>query len=174
MRTFNFFSLLSLCLLAIACQPTTPKIDWQTIKTDIQALEDQYAEAIKAGDNDAIANLYTEDAMQMPNNQPMVKGRAAILAALNAEGGEAEDNGETPPTFEAIEVMGDGDMVIEVGISKSMRADGTANMGKYIAIWKKQADGSYRIYRDIFNQDEDYEYPSGHEELGGHEGHAHD
>lgn len=164
MKTIKFFSLLSLCLLAIACQPTTPKVDWQTLKNDIQALEDQYAEAIKAGDNEAIANLYTEDAMQMPNNQAMVKGRAAILAALNAESDGAEDNGESPPTFEVLELMGDADMVIEIGTSKSMRADGTTNMGKYIAIWKKQADGSYQIYRDIFNQDEDYDYPEGHEE----------
>lgn len=46
-----------------------------------------------------------------------------------------------------------------------MRADGTANMGKYMAVWKKQADGSYLIHRDIFNQDEKYEYPEGHGEL---------
>ncbi|MEL7530236.1 MAG: hypothetical protein AAFN10_02955 [Bacteroidota bacterium] len=56
-------------------------------------------------------------------------------------------------------------MVIEIGTSKSMRADGTANMGKYMAVWKKQADGSYLIHRDIFNQDEKYEYPEGHGEL---------
>ncbi|MEL7530235.1 MAG: hypothetical protein AAFN10_02950 [Bacteroidota bacterium] len=106
MKTSYYFMLLSLAMVLIACQPPAPKqMDWQTLKATIQGLEDNYAEAIKANDNEAIANLYTEDAMQMPNNQPMVKGRAGILAALNANSEDAVDNGETPPTFEVIELM---------------------------------------------------------------------
>ena len=72
---------------------------------------------MKANDNEAIANLYTDDAIQMPNAQPMIKGRAAILANLNGAGENAEGNGGGPPTFETIELMGDEDMLIEIAFS---------------------------------------------------------
>ena len=44
----------------------------------IRAVADMYVKATLAGDAKAIAALYTEDATEMPPNQPAIKGRAAI------------------------------------------------------------------------------------------------
>jgi hypothetical protein len=44
----------------------------------IRAVADAYVKATLAADAKAIADLYTDDAIEMPPNQPLVKGRAAI------------------------------------------------------------------------------------------------
>ena len=44
----------------------------------IRQVADAYVKATTSGDAKAVAALYTEDAVEMPPNLPMVKGRAAI------------------------------------------------------------------------------------------------
>jgi uncharacterized protein (TIGR02246 family) len=55
-----------------------PEVRATNIEAAIRAVADLYTKATMAGDAKAIAMLYTEDAVEMPPNQPIVKGRAAI------------------------------------------------------------------------------------------------
>ena len=50
----------------------------------IRAVADGYVKVTLAGDAKGIAALYTEDATEMPPNQPALKGRAAIQQVLRA------------------------------------------------------------------------------------------
>ena len=56
-------------------------------------MADQYVKATLAGDAKAVAALYTDDAVEMPPNEPAVKGRAAIqqLYEMNFKAAKISD-----------------------------------------------------------------------------------
>jgi ketosteroid isomerase-like protein len=95
--------------------------------------------------------LYTEDAIQLPPNQAAVQGKAAIQAWEEA----------FPPfsNFQAqsLEIGGQGDVAYDRGTySMTMTPPGAASIedhGKYLTILRKQADGSWKISRLIYNSD---------------------
>ncbi|HXH61508.1 MAG TPA: SgcJ/EcaC family oxidoreductase [Fimbriimonadaceae bacterium] len=120
-------------------------------KAKIQATTDKFDAAFNAGDFEAAASCYTADAMVMPPNGPAVVGHDAIV-----------NFGKSMPKvkdFSATvdEVHGMGDEAVVVGTYKAtfIMPDGKSmdDHGKYIEIRKKQADGSWLMYRDIFNSD---------------------
>ena len=87
----------------------------------------------------------------MPPNAPATHGRSAIEAALD----------EFPPIsnfrITNTEVEGIGDLAYVVG-TYSMTltpegADPVQDTGKFIEIRRRQADGSWALYRDIYNSD---------------------
>ena len=75
------FVLVVLVCVALAYQ--TPKAQSPAAGAEIAKVSDAYVKASLAADAKAIAALYTEDAVEMPPNQPMVKGRAAIEQVLH-------------------------------------------------------------------------------------------
>ena len=99
---------------------------------------------------DAVAALYTDDAVASPPHAPGLKGRAAIKAWLE----------QLPPmtAFKANNVIVDGrdDLAYVVGTYTMTivppGAPGPINdSGKYVEIRRKQSDGSWLITVDIFN-----------------------
>lgn len=145
---------LALGLASTACQPPAREAG-PLSDEDVAALNqaaDAYQAAVTAGDFDAWAAFYTEDAVIMPPGQPAIRGRDAIKAW-----------GEAFPTIvewtpDRVEVDGRGDlayvratfsMTVEVG-----EAEPVSEKGKYLEIWRKQPDGSWLIAVDIFNSDE--------------------
>lgn len=86
----------------------------------------------------------------MPPNATPARGRAAIAEFLAAF--------PTIPLFRAemLRVEGEGDLAYVHGtyhLEMRMPDGMVPDDGKYIEIWKRQADGSWRIAYDIFNSD---------------------
>lgn len=50
----------------------------KSVPPPIKSITDAYTKAVLAGDAPAVAMLYAEDAVEMPPNRPLIKGRAAI------------------------------------------------------------------------------------------------
>jgi len=131
-----------------ACQ-RPPAVLSEADHQAIQAVSDQLAQHILAKNSDAITELYTEDAVFMPPNQPAVVGRAAIR----------EFQTTFPPlvafslTNEVIE--GVGDLAYVRGRYRmTLAIEGSpADSGKYFEIRRRQADGSWKLAADIFNSD---------------------
>ena len=78
-----------LALAACAPRPEPPeqmaarmKAESDSARPALQAAVDRYAQQFMAGRADSCAMFYAEDAVLMPNNQPVLKGRAAIQAAI--------------------------------------------------------------------------------------------
>jgi ketosteroid isomerase-like protein len=94
---------------------------------------------------------YAEDAIEMPSNGAAVQGKAAIQAWLEA----------FPPFSnfqeESLEIDGQVDVAYDRGsYSMTLTPAGAApimDRGKYLTIWRKQADGTWKVVRDIFNSD---------------------
>jgi uncharacterized protein (TIGR02246 family) len=111
-----------------------------------------YHEAALAKDWDAVVTYYTTDAVIMPPNQPTVQGRDAIR----------DWYASFPPVSEVelpiVELDGWGDIAYARGTySLTMVIEGAPepimDMGKNLAIWRKQPDGSWKIAVDTFNSD---------------------
>ncbi|HEX4959098.1 MAG TPA: DUF4440 domain-containing protein, partial [Lacibacter sp.] len=134
---------------AEAAAPTAP--DMNKVKSDIQALETAWGAAENAGDSKALAAFYTEDAVSMQRDKPMIVGREAIQKDMEA--GEATRDKSMTVAYNVLDVFGDENTVTEVGTA--IRKDSTGKVaysGKYMAIWVKR-DGKYLCIRDMSNSD---------------------
>jgi len=98
-----------------------------------------------------VESAYDEDAIVMPPNGPAVHGRAALLAFLEA----------FPPFSdhrqESLEMDGSGDFAYLRDVySVALLPPGIPpfqETGKVITIWRRQVDGSWKVYREIWNSD---------------------
>ena len=110
-----------------------------------------FAAAFNAGDGAGVAALYTDDAALLPPGEARIDGRAAIEAFWQG----AIDAGLSDLALQVDEVEEDGAFAYEVS-SFSLAAPGENDTkvtvtGKYIVVWKKGDDGTWRLHRDIWN-----------------------
>ena len=119
----------------------------------ISASNDRFMAAFAEGSATGVGELYTENAVLMPPNSDAVSGREGIVAVLQS----FMDMGISSIKLETVEVEEHGDTAIEEGRYTLGTADGeTADVGKYIVIWKNQ-DGAWRLHKDIFNSNQSAE-----------------
>lgn len=112
---------------------------------------DAWEAAFNAGDGKALADLYTEDAVLLPPGAERIEGRAKIAEFWQG----AMDAGLQDPSLEAVEVVEFGEHAYEVG-ALSISAPGADGepapvSGKYMVIWQRGDDGTWRLHRDIWN-----------------------
>lgn len=123
----------------------------QSAKASIEAASVAFEEAYNSGDAAALAALYTEDAMLLPPDVVRMDGRQAVQNFLQG----AMDSGPLEDLrLETLEVEDSGDLASEVGKFTVLGRDGApAGTGKYIVVWKKGSDGTWRLHRHIWNSD---------------------
>jgi uncharacterized protein (TIGR02246 family) len=126
-----------------------------TAPAAIVEVADAYVKASLAGDAKGIAALYTDDAVEMPPNQPMVKGRAAILAYYEKQ----FSGGMKMATFTLthLESQATGASGHDVGTyQQSMSQPGattpSTDSGKYIVLLR-QTGGAWKVSYAIYNSD---------------------
>lgn len=125
--------------------------DAQSLKAEIQELETAWSAADNARDVNAMAAFYSDDAVSMPNNQPMLVGKDAIKKEIEAS--MAKRAKGSTISFDVMDVYGSGNYATEVG--KSTQKDSTGKVigtGKYMVVWEKR-DGKWVTIRDIYNDD---------------------
>lgn len=135
------------------CGSPPPPVD--TTEADIQAITaivDDFDVAINAGDAEALAELYDEAAIRMPAEAPPQVGRAAILEWFRSEAEMFEiqiDN-----VVRDAQVFGDWGYSWGDAIGILTPRDGSEPRvinSKWMAVTRRQADGSWKTYRDIYN-----------------------
>jgi ketosteroid isomerase-like protein len=112
-----------------------------------------YSAAMNAGDADLWISLWDQNGVQMPPNAPAVYGRQVIKERIR-KGYQSTDYKEFTINLEETQVAGDwGFARGTYSLSLTPRAGGDTLFyeGKYLTIFKKQADGSWKIFRDCFN-----------------------
>ena len=111
-------------------------------------LEGRFAEDVAAGGGKVFGTWFAEDAVTLNNGKPAVLGRGAIVevadwdpkkymltwVAQGAQMGPSNDMGFTWGHYEGRSTGTDGKTVITTG--------------RYITVWKKLADGSWKVAMD--------------------------
>lgn len=115
-------------------------------RSQIEAANQQFMAAFNAGDVAAVSALYTREGQLLPAHSDVVRGSDAIRAFWQG----ALDMGLRQAVLETVELEALGDTAIEVGRYRLLADRGVqADQGKYIVIWKKEAD-RWRLHRDIW------------------------
>jgi uncharacterized protein (TIGR02246 family) len=144
---------LALALAGTACQPPAQEAGALSEEdvAAIRAIPQLYAEAVVASDWPAVASYYTEDAVRLPPNAPLIEGRAAIQAAYEGRPGTVTEYSNTP-----VEIEGRGDLAYARGtytltFAVPGMAEPISDSGKYVTIFRKQPDGSWLMSRVCWN-----------------------
>ena len=139
---------------ATATLAGSPTPDAAAIRAAIEAVEARQVEAVLKGDSAAAAAGYTDDAIVMIPNEKMATGHDAIPKAFGAMLKDGKFTAFTPRVQDVI-VAGDYaietatyEMTIQPKSGKPVQ-----DRGKFLTVWKKQPDGSYKAIRDVFNSD---------------------
>lgn len=111
-------------------------------------LEGRFSQAVAAGGGKAFTTWFAEDAVTLNNGRPAIQGRGNIAAqatwdpkdyqltwvAEGAQMGPSNDMGYTWGTYE--------------GRSKDKNGEPVVTTGRYITIWRKQPDGTWKVAMD--------------------------
>ncbi len=123
------------------------------VRAAIAAINKKFMEDVNRGNAAAGAAAYTDDAILMPPNNSPVRGKQAIELYLAEIGSQLQASNFQLSILE-VDVQG-GTTIVRGIYSANITIPGVdapiEDRGKTLQVWKKQADGSWKIHRDIWN-----------------------
>ena len=146
---------LILSFAAFLCRPLLANDDQDAkIKTAIEERYQEWLAAENKRDATAVTNLYDDNAVLLPKSEELVIGKAAI--------GEFYKKQMADPHFVPFTLKSDwnsfylaGDVAMATSV---FEGDATRNekqihfRGKNFLVWKKQNDGSWKIFRYMYDE----------------------
>jgi uncharacterized protein (TIGR02246 family) len=144
----------AMLLFASACGTPPPPDTRAADEAAIRNLDAQWSKTAASRDLDGTVSYYSDDASLLPPNAPIATGTHAIRGAwapLLVP--------DTSISWQAdkVEVSRSGDLAYVVGVYKmSMKGPQgkpVDDNGKFVEVWKKQADAKWKAVADIFNSD---------------------
>ena len=137
---------------AKAAAPTAAEKD--SVRQEIEAANTRFVDAMNRGDTVGMYDGYASDAVLMMTGSPALRGRVAITQTLNQMMTQATLK---DPKLHIEDVILGGDLAVETGSYEwtvvPKQGKPAPDKGKYVAVWQRQADGSWKIIRDISNSD---------------------
>jgi ketosteroid isomerase-like protein len=156
----------ALCLIALAAgggiywvkshnKPVPSATPEQSVAA-VKAADMQWSKAAQTHDMATLNSYYADDATVLPANAEMITNKAGASKFWMDNLTKNVDVSWMPMYVESSK---DGDMVYDLGsytmTTKPAKGKGAAvtDHGKYLAVWKKQADGSWKAEADTWNSD---------------------
>ncbi len=145
---------LALVLFASGCGQQAPKDTRAADESAIRNLDAQWSKTAGSKDVDATVSYYSDDASVLAPNAPIASDKQSIRAAWASL--LAPD---TSLSWQAsrVDVARSGDLAYVVGVyqmtAKDPQGKPVTDRGKFVEVWKKQADGNWKTVADIFNSD---------------------
>ena len=138
--------------MALSAEPLSDNVEAVIRKTGAD-----WAKHWNAKDLDKLVAAYASDAVYLPPHHAAVHGRDAIREYLKGP----LAHGVTGLSFEVTYIKHTGDLAYDVGrYTMTVPQDGTSKQdrGKYLTVWRRQADGRWHIAADAWSSD----LPAGH------------
>ena len=148
--------LLFLLALAAACQTQATYDTRAADEAALRKLDDEWSKAVgSTKDLEKAVSNYSEDAVVMPPNIPTLTGKEPIRALWKSMLESPGFSGGWQAT--KVEVARSGDLAYISGNYEFKETDNSGkpitDKGKYLEVWKKQTDGSWKCIADMFNSD---------------------
>ncbi len=147
--------LLTIFCFAAFCAIARQKAAPASQSAEEKAIRAEAAAWFKAKDGLQFSSYYAADATLLPPGGAAIAGKEKITAywvsffkqpGLVVSGGPA-----------SVEVAKSGEIAFDRGTFKLTVNDASGkpvtSTGKYVVVWKKQADGKWKAHTDIFNND---------------------
>jgi uncharacterized protein (TIGR02246 family) len=155
MLKFSIVPFTGLLLLAgcnSAPPPVAPAVDVAAEQAKIRDIESGWVQEAAAKDVEKAAGHYTDDAVLIISGSPAAKGKDAIHAAWKA----LLEDPNVKLTFSAdrVELSASGDMATTKGsytltVTNPKTKKPIEDKGSYLTVYKKQADGSWKVIEDM-------------------------
>jgi len=137
-------------------QATVLDPDSATIRRMLDTADASFAAALMRGDQKALAAYYTDDAVLLGTGMKAVVGHAAIEQTF---GGFVGMFTISNARLQTTDVVINGDLVTVVGTysmtlhPKAGTGADVADSGKFLTVWERVGNGSWKILRDCSNSD---------------------
>jgi uncharacterized protein (TIGR02246 family) len=137
--------------LLISCAP--PQQDPAQARKAIEEINARMAKDMLAGTMDTVLADYTDDAVSLPNNGPMLKGKKALVD--HAKEMMAMGMKFSNVKFTTMDVKVSGATAYEIGtyaMTFAMPQMGEiSEEGKYLTVYEQAKDGSWKIKVETWN-----------------------
>ena len=139
--------------------PTAPTAIPDTRALDEKTIRDSEAAWVKAfatKEPEKAAAFYADDADSMLPDTPLMAGRKAIIEGMKPELGDPNFSLVFAPT--KVEIAKSGDLAFSKGWFKYTTTDPrtkkrVGRAGNYVEVYKKQADGTWKVEEDIATEE---------------------
>jgi ketosteroid isomerase-like protein len=125
-----------------------------TTRDDVRNVLARFVKAVAEKDVKALVDCYEADGVVLAPNTPMVRGSSALGDLFQRD---IIDAGVKAMDLETTDLIEEGSLVIEAGrnLVHVERPDGgsIADPGKYLVVYRRQADGSLKLIFDAFSSD---------------------
>jgi uncharacterized protein (TIGR02246 family) len=142
---------------ATAAAGGTIATDAAAVRRTIEETNARFTEAFKRGDSATVMASYADDAIVMMPNEEASRGREGVRKVFRDMLSQM-----TVKDFKVTtdDVMVGGDLAVETGKYEwtlqpkaNPNAKEVKDKGKFVTVWQRQSDGSWKIVRDIINSD---------------------
>ena len=146
---------LLLVSISVACQTQTASDTRATDETALRNQDNEWSKAAGTKDVGKTVSFYADDAIVLPPNIQAIMSKDSIHAMwkvmLVAPGSSISwKSGK-------VEVARSGELGYVTGTYETTENDAAGkpmnDKGKYLVVWKKQADGSWKCIVDMFSSD---------------------
>ena len=149
------------CLLIVplafagcAAEVEVAEVDIEAARAELLETDLAFAAAASAGmDAELIASFWGDEAVIIPPDAPEIRGKAAILAFVQESLELPGFSVNWEPT--EVQIGPSGVVGYTMGPNRFTLPDEDGNImtveGRYVTIWQKQADGSWKCMVDIWN-----------------------
>ena len=126
-----------------------------TAEEALLAADAAWEKTYSAKDVEKSVAFFDEQGSMLPSNAPVLNGKDAITKSLAS----AFKIPDYTLTWHAnkVGVAGSGELGYTSGtyefIAKEASGKTLSDKGKYLTVWKKQLDGSWKVLLDIYNSD---------------------
>jgi ketosteroid isomerase-like protein len=118
------------------------------VKKAIEDKNEALRIAYNRGDSAGCVAVFVEDAVMLPANQPIVRGKKAIKELIQ----DWIDNIGGTISNPMMEFGVEGDLAYQVA-TYAFKDTKTPDQGKFVEIFRRQQDGTWKVYLTIYNSD---------------------
>ncbi len=119
------------------------------LEAEVLARDRQLSERVGVQGLAAWVEAFAEDGAVLPADGPVTRGRRSIEELFGPAFADPEFRFDWAPL--GADVAESGDLAVTYGEYRT-RVGGADISGRYVTVWKRQADGSWKIALDIGNR----------------------